>query len=103
MKDHLKIKKENLWVCAPKSQQYNKMGSITGGKTFSPDDLCKQLIGETVYDNLKNGINTTNLIDTRIGVDDKKFTTASKNLIYTLTTSKPSAIILDEATHFSTL
>lgn len=103
MQDHLKIKKDSLWVCAPKPQQYNKMGTITGGKTFSPDDLCKQLIGETTYNNLKTGVNTSNFIDSRTGVDEKSFQTASKNLIYTLTTSKPSAIILDEATHFSTL
>jgi len=49
------------------------MGTITGGKTFSPDDLCKQLIGETTYNNLKTGVNTSNFIDSRTGVDEKSF------------------------------
>lgn len=98
--------KSSTWLCAPQEQQINNMADVVEGKQFNPKSLCEELIGSSVYAEMEihQYDDTSNLssLERRTSVEGKGFQICNKNITFK-TTQKPQIIILDEATHFSSL
>lgn len=95
----------DVWVSAPTKRQYDKLVELSKAKGFDVKELCEKLIGNTQYAQLLSEAEGTgvssNLINVKT-VTGKTIKVASDSLTYT-TTEIPKLIVIDEATHCSTL